>query len=438
MKLEVEFICQDLIKPSSPTPHHLHHLRLSFLDGLQPPICMPIVLFYSKESNSENSVRCNELKKSLSKTLTMFYPLAGRVNNNTFIDCNDEGAFFVQAQANCQLSDILQNYNPSDSNKLIPLQPHQCKNYATFFQVTFFNCGGLCVSFSLSHKLGDALSQFQFLNSWAVVARGDSVISTPLFGTATLFPPIKLQSGFDAGVLVEKDNKIVTKRFIFKNSIIEALRAKYADEIGYSPSRIVALAGFIWSRFRAAVQRKEADGNIYSLHNLVNLRPKMERPLSNLSFGNLVTSASVQANMNAKHDGDARIVSEMSNAIRSVNTEYVKYLQKTNVIINLMKEEVKKLVKGDVIGFYFTSLCKIPIYEVDFGWGKPVFVGSAQLPFKNQVSFLDTRKGGGVEAWVNLKEEDMAKFEIDKDLLEHVDDRPFMIETLKLDLNSRL
>lgn len=31
----------------------------------------------------------------------------------------------------------------------------------------------------------------------------------------------------------------------------------------------------------------------------------------------------------------------------------------------------------------FTSLCILPLYEADFGQGKPVRVGSARLPFEN-------------------------------------------------------
>ncbi|XP_050219773.1 stemmadenine O-acetyltransferase-like [Mercurialis annua] len=416
MKLEVEFISQELIKPFSPTPDHLRQLRLSFLDQLQPPVCMPIVLFYSKKSGSENYERCNELKKSLSKALAMFYPLAGRINNDTFIDCNDEGALFVEAKANCQLSDILQDYNPSDSNKLIPLPPHQCENLTAFFQVTLFKCGGLCISFSLLHKLGDALSQFQFLNSWAAITRGDysEIATSPIFGMATLFPPIKMQSRMDFEELGE--DKIVTKRFVFDASTIAALQAKYSNEIGYSPSRVVALAGFIWSRFIAAIQTNKTDRNhLYALSNVVNFRRRIEPPLSNMHFGNLFTTAWVKVNINnrqqksadAKYNYDANIVSQMSDAMRSVTPD---------AIFKLTQE----VVKGEVIGFFFTSLCKMPIYEADFGWGKPVFVSSANLPLKNLVSFLDAKQGGAIEAWINLNEENMAKFEIDKEFLAHL------------------
>ena len=46
---------------------------------------------------------------SLSQTLTRFYPLAGRIKANDSIDCNDDGAVFIEAQANVELSQILKD-----------------------------------------------------------------------------------------------------------------------------------------------------------------------------------------------------------------------------------------------------------------------------------------------------------------------------------------
>ncbi|EEF47530.1 3'-N-debenzoyl-2'-deoxytaxol N-benzoyltransferase, putative [Ricinus communis] len=425
MGVEVEFISQELIKPSSPTPDHLRHFQLSFLDQIQVPVWMPFVLFYSKEPNTSNLARCNQLKKSLSKTLTIFYPLAGRVNNNTSIHCNDEGVLFVEAQANCQLSDILRNANPSDNNKLIPLPLDDGKGLAAFLQVTFFTCGGLAISLAMSHKLGDALSKLIFLNCWAAITRGDTdpnIIGVSPSGSATLFPP-KILSGFDAGAAIVKDN-IVTKRFVFDSSTVSGLRAKYKHKNGCSVSRVEALAAFIWSRFMAATQADRTDNKLYMVLHAVNLRPRMEPPLSNLYFGNITRIATTMADMNAKDDECYGIVSRMNNAIRSVNADFVKSLQKSDGHLNFLKEEAGKITKGELIHFAFTSLCKFPVYEIDFGWGKPVWVGSACLVFKNLALFFDTKEGNGIEAWINLKEEDMAKFELDEELRAHITSTP--------------
>lgn len=81
---------------------------------------------------------------------------------------------------------------------------------------------------------------------------------------------------------------------------------------------------------------------------------------------------------------------------------------------------MEKLKKGEGVTLAFTSLCRFPVYEADFGRRKAVWVGSAKLFNKNLVTFLDTKSGNGIEAWVHLEEEEMAKFEVDKELLLYV------------------
>ncbi|KAL0327329.1 UNVERIFIED_CONTAM: (13S,14R)-1,13-dihydroxy-N-methylcanadine 13-O-acetyltransferase AT1 [Sesamum angustifolium] len=81
-------------------------------------------------------------------------------------------------------------------------------------------------------------------------------------------------------------------------------------------------------------------------------------------------------------------------------------------------ELLQKANKGELVTFNFTSLCRFPLYEADFGWGKPVWVGSAGLVYKNLVTFIDRAGGNGIEAWINLRKEDMEKFEADIELQE--------------------
>ncbi|KAK2637876.1 hypothetical protein Ddye_025671 [Dipteronia dyeriana] len=44
-------------------------------------------------------------------------------------------------------------------------------------------------------------------------------------------------------------------------------------------------------------------------------------------------------------------------------------------------------------------------------------VSSGETYCRNITFLLDTKNGDGIEAWVNLTDEDMAKFETDKELL---------------------
>nr|POE85906.1 salutaridinol 7-o-acetyltransferase [Quercus suber] len=68
--LSIEVISKETIKPSSPTPDHLNHYKLSFTDQLSPPVYNPMVLFYAPDhSDIEFNIDdiSNRLKSSLSE-----------------------------------------------------------------------------------------------------------------------------------------------------------------------------------------------------------------------------------------------------------------------------------------------------------------------------------------------------------------------------------
>ncbi|KAB2601211.1 vinorine synthase-like [Pyrus ussuriensis x Pyrus communis] len=98
--INVEVIHKEIIKPSSPTPHHLRYLPLSVFDQFKYEIYLPHVVFYpsSSEEHSLVAEKSELLKKSLSEALTQFYPFAGEFKYNDSINCDDRGAVFLEAQ----------------------------------------------------------------------------------------------------------------------------------------------------------------------------------------------------------------------------------------------------------------------------------------------------------------------------------------------------
>ena len=430
MKLEVEAISQDTIKPSFPTPPHLHHYQLSFLDQLHPLVFMPLIFFYPNygEANLSNIEQSDQIKKSLSDALTRFYMLAGRVKDNLYVDCNDEGVNYVEAKANCRLSEFLENPIPGELNKFLPFELDEVNELPAAVQVTFFNCGGLAIGVLMSHRIIDALSFIMFLNSWSAIARGDGNIVSPPMDSAKLFPPQDL-SGFNPNIGITKD-KIVTKRFVFDASAIAEIRGKYSSDdksIEYPrPTRVEALSAFIWSRFMAATQPKPDPNKIYSIIHAVNLRTKTDPPLPYDYFGNISRFAMSVPSRDIE-EGFHGIIKPIREAIKKIDGNFVKMLQQGDLYLKYVKENSSIFLKGELLTLSFTSLCKFPLYEVDFGWGKPAWVSSSKFTFKNLVGFIDTKSGDGIEAWFHLKEEDMDKFETDKELLSFVSPKNFVL-----------
>ncbi|XP_060195056.1 stemmadenine O-acetyltransferase-like [Lycium barbarum] len=435
MKVEIEVVSKEtLIKPCTPTPDKLRHYSLSYLDQIAPPVFMPLVYFYPTSDRFSNTEHSDKIKLSLSEALTKFYPLAGRVVNNLYVDCNDEGVPYVEVVVKCKLVDIITDPIPNELNKFIPYELDDVKNLGLVVQVNFFECRGMAIGIGISHKLADAASCFMFINTWAAIARRDyagtchSPFFSPRFDSAALFPPKDASLVQDACLEIHKEN-IVTKRFVFSNSDISALRDEYADQnrmkgsvferTGRRPSRILALSAFLWSRFMAIVHPVRDPNKIYPVMHAVNLRTRAEPPLPESLFGNIMRPALVLPFFDkGSKDEVFQFMNQVRESMLEINSDFVSQLQKSDIKhLNLLQEGADEKRKGHMALLCFSSLCTFPLYEADFGWGKPMWVGSGRLATKNIIGFMDTKSGDGVEAWVNLKVEDMAQFEADKQLL---------------------
>ena len=329
-----------------------------------------------------------------------------------------------------QTSEFLESPIPSELNKFLPFELDEVNELTIAVQVTFFNCGSLAIGALMSHRVADALSFISFLNTWAAIARGDhgKIVSPPPMDSAVLFPPQDL-SGFNPNTGITK-NKIVTKRFVFDASAIASIRDKYSSNdknIEYPrPSRVEALSAFIWSRFIASTQSKEDSHIINTILHAVNLRTRTDPPLSYDYFGNICRFA-ISVPSRDTDEGFYGIIKPMREAIEKIDADFVKLLQHGDVYLNYIKDRSSSVVKGKMVTFSFTSLCKFPVYEIDFGWGKPAWVTSASFTFNNLVGFFDTKSRDGIEAWINLKEEEMGKLENDKELLAYVSPNNFVL-----------
>lgn len=97
-----------------------------FLSNLDQNLVVTVRTIYSFKSDLKGNEKAAEvIKDSLSKVLVHYYPLAGRLaissEGKLIIDCNGEGAVFVEAEADCEIEDIgdITTTDPTNLGKLV-------------------------------------------------------------------------------------------------------------------------------------------------------------------------------------------------------------------------------------------------------------------------------------------------------------------------------
>ncbi|XP_016648487.1 PREDICTED: BAHD acyltransferase At5g47980-like [Prunus mume] len=444
-EVKVEVTHKETIKQSSATPHHLKTVNLSVFDQLVPQIYIPLLLFYpSNNSGGVKNIdhhrslvaeRSKLLKKSLREALTHFYPLAGEFQYNVSISCNDHGAAFFDAQVNCPISNIL---DKPDLGMLWKLLPSGHTSYLLQVQANFFECGGLAIGVNISHKVADASTMSKFINSWAAIAFGsastsDYVVPPAEYGVAaSLFPPVDFlnrpptpSGSANSGI----KEKCITRRFLFDASKIAALKSKAATTTVPNPTRVEVVSALIWKCAAEASRSNFGLVRPSAWCQTVNMRKVLVSPLAGKDLlGNVVgLVAAKTADISEADDHDLRsLVTILRKGIEEFKENYRNGVSGES-LCQLFMEIVNLIKRNDIDSYSCTSWCRFPFYGSNFGWGKPSWVFTSSVDSKNIIILMDTKDGDGLEASLTLKEEDMTKFENNKELLEYASLNPSVI-----------
>ncbi|XP_021902545.1 BAHD acyltransferase BIA1-like [Carica papaya] len=457
--MEVEIISQENIKPSSPTPQHLRLFKLSLLDQFLPSSYIPLLLFYDFSKNGSHCTnnhlhhqhstleRLQLLKKSLSETLTLFYPLAGKMKDYCSIDCDDEGANFLEARVNCTLHQFLSEPDLLLLHKFLPCQPFLLRGsiagaYVTNIQVNVFECGGIAIGMCVSHKIVDGAALGNFLEVWSANARDNTCnknidigdLLSVSFVSTSLFPAKEALGLGDFASEIWgswlKEGKFVTRRFVFDAPAIASLKDR-----ARSSTRVEAVSALIWKCTTAASQQKHGIPRRCLLTHAVNLRTRMTHPASKNSLGNQVWVASGRLRADEERELD-HLAREVRVGISKINGDFVKEIggEKGKEMMLDFVEEIKEFVGNDEADYLgVSSWCKLGFYEADFGWGKPLWVSSIGMEaplFTNIVVLIESSLGDGIEAWVTMDEEEMMILQNDNHLLSYASLNPTPLTSL--------
>nr|XP_043637696.1 pelargonidin 3-O-(6-caffeoylglucoside) 5-O-(6-O-malonylglucoside) 4'''-malonyltransferase-like [Erigeron canadensis] len=295
--IKIEKQSTKIIKPFVPTVPTLRHYKLGFIENFFAFLKVEVVLFFSpSKHNNPNQFVARQLEKSLEKTLTQFYPLAGRyIEENHVVDCNDQGVEFICAKVNTTLQDFLsyKENNTMITDEFIPKSnDHDGLLLAT--QVTMFECGSIAIGVCATHMLFDASTLCTFIHEWAVMNRREISTKTDqlitggaagLSSSCVLYParglsPIPIMSG---DVL----SKYTRKKVSFSESVISQIKAKGKNST-HKWSKVQLVAAIIWKAFICVDQKIYNYLRASVIIQAINLREKMASLIPKDSCGNMI------------------------------------------------------------------------------------------------------------------------------------------------------
>ncbi|KAG4974702.1 hypothetical protein AAZX31_11G192300 [Glycine max] len=445
------------ITPNQPTPKDPLWLSDSDQIGVLGHVSILYIYRSAKEHNNNTVER---MKNSLSKLLSYYYPVAGRLrlskSGRMELDCNAKGVTLLEAETTNTFVDYGDDFSPSEfTDELIPKlddtqQPIE-EIPLLLVQLTRFHsggdCEGLAIGVLLSHPLTDATGIIDFMNRWAKLSRGEELDPNEIpFLDRTLlkFPDILLEkprevntreiSKLDTSTLqhiptsklldqwkkpvvpqtpeddgIDKPKKRSGAMLKLTSSQVERLKNKamannhQSSKQGSRPnySRFEVVAAHIW---RCA--SKALGDDLTQVRFSVNFRNRMNPPLPHNYFGNAVANV-------ATPEGDiisnplgfaAHKIREASHAVTDefvksqLNVSRLGQVQLDNIRAFFMRQghrvNIPYALNHNVL--FLTSFTNMPVYESDFGWGKPVHFGLASRSPADRAAILPSPDGDGV------------------------------------------
>ncbi|KAL7145699.1 hypothetical protein ABFS83_07G104800 [Erythranthe nasuta] len=432
--MKINIVSSKLIKPCTPTPQNLNKYKISFLDERLPPVNTRTIFFYDPIlSNNRKQQIMLQLAESLSEILPKFYPLAGRyIKNDGFVDCSDQGVEFVEAEAiddDVDFNDLVSKMEMEELNLLLSRTPHQIdespKDPLLSIQVTEFKCGGLAIGVSVSHRIFDGYSFGMFVDAWSTANNNHpnpcgEIKICPCFDLATMFPGYGPRPG--PSVTRSYRPSPIVKKFSFNKDAIASARSKLVTRPNSYYSRVRVVSAVL-AKALIGVDRAKHGGKsrTYLICQAVNMRGRTTPPVHKYSCGNFALMSAAQFSETRENIiGVQELVDNMGDSVIKTLADIAEALSQSVKLHSTIKEistniMVKKST-GEVNVIYFTDWSKFGLYDVDFGWGKPVGVGIGAVLATNAVRLVSNKEGDGIEAWVHLNSNDMAYFEQDQDI----------------------
>ncbi|KAK9080213.1 hypothetical protein SSX86_001889 [Deinandra increscens subsp. villosa] len=428
-------LSQETEQPIYLTPFELPFLNLSYSQK---------GLLFSKPPPPDDhdfsiTAFLDDLRRSLSATLTHFYTLAAslatRILQNPpssliYIDPqNSPGVKFVHATVDVTVSDILTSADvPSVVHSFFDLNDAICHDGHTLpllsIQVTELT-DGIFIGGSVNHLLADGTSFWHFMSSWSEIHRSegknDDVISRPPIFKRWVHEgshPIATIPFTHPDQFIERPEKPQVKErfFHFSSTAVSKLKAKANEESNTQKiSSLQAVSALLW-RCVTRVRRQPSDSETVC-KLVVSNRSRVNPSLSEDYFGNpidTVRGAAMVEDLMAHGIGWAAM--RIHEAVKNHDDAAVKK-RVESWYRNPVVYKMNGLLSPNIT--HIGSSPRFDMYGCEFGLGKAVAARSGIVnKADGKMTMYPGREGGGsMDVEVCLLPEYMMDLECDEELI---------------------
>ncbi|KAL3570236.1 hypothetical protein D5086_027485 [Populus alba] len=211
-----------------------------------------------------------------------------------------------------------------------------------------FESGGVAIGLCVTHRVADAYTVFTFVRTWATACKlgVGEVIRAPSFQLPSFFPSRDTISSPNRFIGRNHQKIVVMKRFVFTGAALSKLKAVVSAGVkgSHQPTRVEVVTAVIWKTLTMVAQAKHADDETrVQLHDFVD----------------------------RVYNGIKNMVSDCARV--SSDDELFVMAEKIRI------ETIKAFTRSEMDLYMFNSWCRMPVYQADFGWGKPGWVSGLVL-----------------------------------------------------------
>lgn len=282
--------------------------------------------------------------------------------------------------------------------------------------MTSFKCGGVCVGAAIHHTAADGLAALDFVNTWAAIARDEEAAPPRPWLDRTLLrarspPDVRFDhSEYSRRRGAGGDPK--TARVPFDSAILPMSKTQVdALKAGKKVSTFKAVVAHVWRC--ACTARGLAGDEDTRLYMTADARSRVRPPLPEGYLGNAIFRASTVAKAGdvVSEPLDA-VAGRVADATARLDDEYVRSLVDC---LEQVVGDAAGLRKGEWVmpetDLWVISWQGLPIYDADFGWGRPAFMGRACLQFSGLVYLVPGPDGDGrLDVAVAMEPKSLARF----------------------------